>query len=64
MEKKAIGYWEEKKGKLKHRYNFLTDKDLSYKVGKENEMIELLSYKLGKTKQELIFLIVSLQFIM
>jgi hypothetical protein len=60
MEKKAIGYWDEKREKLKHRYKFLTDKDLSYKVGKENEMIELLSYKLGKTKQELIFLIVSL----
>jgi hypothetical protein len=60
MEKRPIGYWNGKKEKLKQRYNFLTDKDLSYRVGKENEMIELLSYKLGKTRQELIYLIVSL----
>jgi hypothetical protein len=60
MEKQPIGYWNGKKEKLKKRYNFLTDKDLSYRVGKENEMIELLSYKLGKTKQEMIYLIVSL----
>jgi hypothetical protein len=60
MEKQPIGYWNGKKEKLKQRYNFLTDKDLTYRVGKENEMIELLSYKLGKTRQELIYLIVSL----
>jgi hypothetical protein len=60
MEKQPIGYWNVKKEKLKKRYNFLTEKDLSYRVGKENEMIELLSYKLGKTRQELIYLIVSL----
>jgi len=33
---------------------------LSYSEGKEKEMIELLGYKLGISKQELLNIIVSL----
>lgn len=58
MENNPLGYWNKKKEKLKQRYEFLTDKDLSFKEGKEKEMIEMLSYKLGKTKEELIQIIV------
>jgi hypothetical protein len=58
MENNNLGYWNKKKEKLKKRYEFLTDKDLSFNEGKEKEMIEILSHKLGKTKEELIQIIV------
>jgi hypothetical protein len=53
-------YWDKKKVKLKQKYHILTDKDLYYSEGKEEEMIEMLGYKLGKTKQELLNIIVEL----
>jgi hypothetical protein len=60
MSPKAIGYWEVKKEKLKQKYKNLSDKDLCFSEGKEKEMIEILGYKLGKTKQELLNIIVAL----
>ena len=48
-----IGYWNEKKEKLKERYPNITDDDLLFREGKEKEMMELLGYKLGKTHEEL-----------
>ena len=60
MYTKVTGYWNEKKEKLKSKYEILTDSDLCFNEGKEKEMIELLGYKLGKTKQELISVIVAL----
>jgi hypothetical protein len=60
MNTNLIGNWNRKKEKLKLRYHNLTDKDLRFSVGKENEMIEILGNKLGKTKQELLNIIVEL----
>ncbi len=60
MEPKIIGYWDKKKEKLKLRYPGITDEDVTYPEGKEKEMMELLGYKLGKSKQELVSLIVEL----
>ena len=48
-----IGYWNEKKEKLKEKYPNITDEDLLFREGKEKEMMELLGYKLGKTHEEL-----------
>ena len=56
----GAGYWKSKREKLLKKYNNLTDKDLHYNEGNEKEMIETLSKKLGKTKQELLKLIVLL----
>ena len=56
----GAGYWKNKREKLLKKYNNLTDKDLHYNEGNEKEMIETLSKKLGKTKQELLKLIVLL----
>jgi len=53
MDTIAIGYWNNKKEKLKEKYTFLTDEDLQFHESKEKEMIEMLEYKLGKTKEEL-----------
>jgi hypothetical protein len=60
MKTTVIGYWNYKKEKLKQKFDILTEKDLSYSEGKEKEMIELLGYKLGISKQELLNIIVSL----
>jgi hypothetical protein len=60
MKTYVLGNWNRKKEKLKLRYQILTDKDLRFSEGKENEMIEVLGNKLGKTKQELLFIIVDL----
>lgn len=46
------GNWNELKGKLKQQYADLTDDDLMYEEGKEDEMYGKLQQKLGKTKEE------------
>ena len=48
-----VGFWNERKGKLKEKFPNITDEDLSFHNNKEKEMIELLGYKLGKTQEEL-----------
>lgn len=47
------GNWNELKGKLKQKYATLTDDDLMFAEGKEDEMYGNLQQKLGKTKEEL-----------
>ena len=53
-------YWNMKKEKLKKKYPVITEEDLRFQEGKEKEMIEILGYKLGKTKEELLNIIVAL----
>lgn len=48
-----IGNWNELKGKLKQKYADLTDDDLMYAEGKEDELYGKLQQKLGKTKEEI-----------
>lgn len=60
MNSNAIGYWNLKKEKLKQIFPIISDDDLQFCEGKEKEMIELLGYKLGKTKEELNQIIESL----
>lgn len=47
------GNWNELKGKLKQKYASLTEDDLMYEEGKEDELYGKLQQKLGKTKEEL-----------
>lgn len=54
------GNWNEQKGKLKKKFGVLTDNDLMFEEGKEDEMFGKLQIKLGKTKDELTKLIASL----
>jgi hypothetical protein len=60
MDTKVTGYWNIKKEKLKQKYENLSDKDLCFSEGKEKVMIEMLGYKLGITKQELLSIIVTI----
>jgi uncharacterized protein YjbJ (UPF0337 family) len=46
------GSWNEVKGKLKQQYADLTDDDLMYTEGKEDELFGKLQKKLGKSKEE------------
>ncbi|MEQ9438562.1 MAG: CsbD family protein [Cyclobacteriaceae bacterium] len=46
------GNWNETKGKLKQQYGTLTDDDLAYSEGKEDELVGRIQKKLGKTKDE------------
>lgn len=48
------GRWNEVKGKLKKSYADLTDDDLTYVEGQEDELIGRLQNKLGKGRRELI----------
>ena len=47
------GSWNEVKGKLKQKYGQLTDQDLTFAEGKEDELLGRLQKRLGKTKDEL-----------
>jgi len=46
------GSWNELKGKLKQQYGHLTDHDLVFSEGKEDELLGRLQKKLGKSKDE------------
>jgi uncharacterized protein YjbJ (UPF0337 family) len=47
------GTWNTLKGKLKQAYGNLTDDDLKYEDGKDDELLGRLQKKTGKTKDEL-----------
>jgi uncharacterized protein YjbJ (UPF0337 family) len=47
------GSWNEVKGKLKQKYGQLTDDDLKFAEGKDDELLGRLQQKLGKTKEDL-----------
>ena len=47
------GSWKEISGKLKQQYANLTDDDLLFKEGQEEELLGRLQQKLGTTKEEL-----------
>lgn len=46
------GNWNETKGKLKEKYAILTDNDLAYEEGKEDQLLGRLQQKLGKSREE------------
>jgi len=60
MKKNEFGFRAEKKEKFKQIFPVITNKDLFFREGKEREMIEILGYKLGKTSQELLGIIIEL----
>jgi len=47
------GNWNEVAGKLKQKYANLTDDDLLFAEGKEEELVGKLQKKLGKTREEI-----------
>lgn len=47
------GNWNELAGKLKQKFADLTDDDVLFKEGKEDELLGRLQKKLGKTKEQI-----------
>lgn len=55
MDKLEIkGKWNEWKGKIKEQYANLTDDDLAYEDGKDDELLGRLQQKLGKGRDEVV----------
>lgn len=50
---KLKGTWNELKGKIKQQYADLTDDDLLYEEGKDEELLGRIQQKTGKTKEDL-----------
>jgi uncharacterized protein YjbJ (UPF0337 family) len=47
------GSWNELKGKLKQQFGNLTDDELKFAEGKEDELLGRLQKKLGKSREDL-----------
>ncbi len=54
------GKWNEIKGKVKQTYADLTDDDLKYEEGQDDELFGRLQQKTGKSRDELVTWIKSL----
>lgn len=50
---KIIGNWNVLKGKLKQKFGNLTDDDLMFIEGKEDELIGRIQKKIGSTKKQI-----------
>ena len=53
------GNWKIAKGRLKQKYSNLTDDDLKYVEGKEDELLGRLQKKTGETREKLESLVAS-----
>lgn len=51
---KLKGTWNEVKGKIKQQYADLTDDDLLYEEGKEDELLGRIQKKTGKTRDQVV----------
>lgn len=51
---KLKGAWNQIKGKAKQSYADLTEDDLLYEEGKEDELIGRLQNKIGKSRDEVV----------
>ena len=54
------GDWNQVKGKLKQQYGSLTDDDLLFEEGKDDELLGRVQKKIGKSKEEVRTLIEKL----
>ena len=50
---KATGKLHEVKGKLKQKFGQLTDDDLTFSEGKDDELLGRLQKRLGQTKENI-----------
>lgn len=53
------GDWDQIKQSLKSKFGNLTDEDLAYQEGQEEELLGRLQQRLGKTKEEVQYEIVK-----
>ncbi|MEM9990706.1 MAG: CsbD family protein [Bacteroidota bacterium] len=53
VQDKIKGNWNQVKGQLKQKYGQLTDNDLAYQEGKEDELLGRIQEKTGETKDSI-----------
>jgi uncharacterized protein YjbJ (UPF0337 family) len=53
FEDKMKGNWNQIKGKIKQEYADLTEDDVQYVEGKEDEWLGRMQEKMGKTKDQI-----------
>ena len=53
--------WGEHSKLLKEKFSILTDNDLKFETGKENELLSKLGFRLNKRRQEVIDIIKKVQ---
>lgn len=51
---KVTGNWDQQSKLLKEKYAGLTDSDLKFEMGKENDIINHMSSRLNKKREEVI----------
>lgn len=54
---KMIGNWDEQSKLLKEKFSQLTDADLKFETGKENELLTRVETRLNKKREEVINII-------
>jgi uncharacterized protein YjbJ (UPF0337 family) len=54
---KVTGNWEDQSKQLKGKFSQLTDSDLKFEKGKENEMLNRVEKRLNKKREEVINII-------
>lgn len=54
---KITGNWENQSKQLKEKFTQLTDSDVKFETGKEEELLSRLQTKLSKNREEVIGLI-------
>ncbi len=54
---KITGNWTTQSKQLKEKYAHLTDVDLKFEIGKENELLGRIGTKLNKKREEVINII-------
>ncbi len=59
LQPKKTMSWSEKKERIKSIFPAITDSDLQFNDGKEKVMVESLAFKLGKSTEELRYIIHS-----
>ena len=54
------GNWNQMKGKIKQKYPDLTDDDLLFVAGKEDDLLGKIQRKIGKSRDEVVSYINSI----
>lgn len=54
---KMSGNWSDQSRELKNKYSQLTDEDLKFETGKENDMLQRVEKRLNKNREEVINII-------
>jgi len=58
---KITGDWNKQSKQLKEKYAQLTDSDLKFETGKENDLFKRVETRLGKNREEVVNIIRKVQ---